>query len=83
VQEIDSDGFDFPVADKGFVWSYAERRPGKSRLIRTNIAVLFVGDEADKEAVPCWASPRRSSPRPATTAGRWSCCGWRRSTPSG
>ena len=25
VVEIDSDGFDFRVADKGFVWSYPER----------------------------------------------------------
>src|SRR6476620_10129219 len=29
VEEIDSDGFDFRVAGKGFVWSYPERRPGK------------------------------------------------------
>jgi len=49
--EIDSDGFDFRVADKGFVWSYPERRPGKPRLIRTDIAVLFVGDEAEKQAL--------------------------------
>jgi hypothetical protein len=51
VVEIDSDGFDFRVADKGFVWSYPERRPGKARLIRTDIAVLFVGDEAEKQAL--------------------------------
>ena len=51
VQEIDSDGFDFRVADKGFVWSYPERRAGKPRLIRTDIAVLFVGDEAEKQAL--------------------------------
>jgi hypothetical protein len=51
VEEIDSDGFDFRVADKGFVWSYPERRPGKPRLIRTDIAVLFVGDEAEKQAL--------------------------------
>jgi hypothetical protein len=38
VQEIDSDGFDFRVAGKGFVWSYPERRPGKPRLIRTDSA---------------------------------------------
>jgi len=38
VQEIDSDGFDFRVAGKGFVWSYPERRPGKPRLIRSDIA---------------------------------------------
>jgi hypothetical protein len=49
--EIDSDGFDFRVADKGFVWSYPERRPGKPRVIRTDIAVLFVGDEAEKQAL--------------------------------
>lgn len=51
VAEIESDGFDFRVANKGFVWSYPERRPGKSRLIRTDIAVLFVGDEAEKRAL--------------------------------
>jgi hypothetical protein len=51
VQEIDSDGFDFRVADKGFVWSYPERRPGRPRVIRTDIAVLFVGDEAEKQAL--------------------------------
>jgi hypothetical protein len=51
VVEIDSDGFDFRVGDKGFVWSYPERRPGKPRLIRTDIAVLFVGDEAEKQAL--------------------------------
>jgi hypothetical protein len=51
VVEIDSDGFDFRVAGKGFVWSYPERRPGQPRLIRTDIAVLFVGDEAEKQAL--------------------------------
>jgi hypothetical protein len=51
VVEIDSDGFDFRVAGKGFVWSYPERRPGKPRRIRTDIAVLFVGDEAEKQAL--------------------------------
>jgi hypothetical protein len=51
VVEIDSDGFDFRVADKGFVWSYPERRPGKARVIRTDIAVLYVGDEAEKQAL--------------------------------
>ena len=51
VEEIDSDGFDFRVGGKGFVWSYPERRPGKPRLIRTDIAVLFVGDEAEKQAL--------------------------------
>jgi hypothetical protein len=51
VAEIDSDGFDFRVADKGFVWSYPEREPGKRRVIRTDIAVLYVGDEAEKQAL--------------------------------
>ena len=51
VVEIDSEGFDFRVAGKGFVWSYPERQPGRSRIIRTDIAVLFVGDEAEKQAL--------------------------------
>jgi hypothetical protein len=51
VTEIDSDGFDFRVDGKGFVWSYPERTPGRPRLIRTDIAVLFVGDEAEKQAL--------------------------------
>jgi len=51
VTEIDSEGFDFRVANHGFVWSYPERRPGKPRLIRTDIAVLYVGDEAEKQAL--------------------------------
>src|SRR2546423_13470991 len=51
VVEIDSEGFDFRVGDKGFVWSYPERRPGRPRVIRTDIAVLFVGDEAEKQAL--------------------------------
>ena len=51
VEEIDSDGFDFRVGGKGFVWSYPERLPGTPRVIRTDIAVLFVGDEAEKQAL--------------------------------
>jgi hypothetical protein len=51
VEEIDSDGFDFRVGGKGFVWSYPERVPGKPRVIRTDIAVLYVGDEAEKQAL--------------------------------
>jgi len=51
VVEIDSDGFDFRVANKGFVWSYPERLPGKPRVIRSDIAVLYVGDEAEKQAL--------------------------------
>jgi hypothetical protein len=51
VEEIDCDGFDFRVAGSGFVWSYPERREGKPRAIRTDIAVLYVGDEAEKQAL--------------------------------
>ncbi|MEV6305659.1 hypothetical protein AB0M02_40020 [Actinoplanes sp. NPDC051861] len=51
VVEIDSDGFDFRVANRGFVWSYPERIPGKPRVIRTDVAVLYVGDEAEKQAL--------------------------------
>lgn len=51
VVEIDSDGFDFRVLGKGFVWSYPERRPGKPRIIRSDIAVVYVGDEAEKQAL--------------------------------
>jgi hypothetical protein len=51
VVEIDSDGFDFRVAGKGFVWSYPERTPGRPRVIRTDIAVLYVGDEGEKQAL--------------------------------
>jgi len=51
VEEIPSDGFDFRVGGQGFIWSYPERRPGQGRTIRTDIAVLFVGDEAEKQAL--------------------------------
>lgn len=51
VMEVDSQGFDFRVGGKGFVWSYPERRPGRPRVIRTDVAVLFVGDEAEKQAL--------------------------------
>ena len=51
VEEIDSDGFDFRVAGRGFVWSYPERVPGQPRVIRTDVAVLYVGDEAEKQAL--------------------------------
>jgi hypothetical protein len=51
VEEIDSDGFDFRVGGRGFAWSYPERQPGQGRVIRTDIAVLFVGDEAEKQAL--------------------------------
>ncbi|SDJ10069.1 hypothetical protein SAMN05444157_1736 [Frankineae bacterium MT45] len=51
VEEIESEGFDFRVLGKGFVWSYPERLPGQRRTIRTDIAVLYVGDEAEKQAL--------------------------------
>ena len=51
VVENPSAGFDFRVADKGFVWLYPERRPGRPRVIRTDVAVLFVGDEGEKQAL--------------------------------
>jgi hypothetical protein len=51
VEEIDSDGFEFRVGGKGFVWSYPERTAGRPRQIRTDIAVLYVGDEAEKQAL--------------------------------
>lgn len=51
VEEIDCDGFDFRIGGNGFVWSYPERTPGKPRVIRTDVAVLYVGDEAEKQAL--------------------------------
>jgi hypothetical protein len=49
--EMESEGFDFRVNNRGFVWSYPERRPGKGRVIRTDVAVLYVGDEGEKQAL--------------------------------
>jgi len=51
VEEIASAGFDFRVGGHGFVWSYPERVPGQRRVIRTDVAVLYVGDEAEKQAL--------------------------------
>src|SRR5215213_5218741 len=51
VVEIPSAGFDFRVGGKGFVWSFPEREPGRPRVIRIDIAVLFVGDEDEKQAL--------------------------------
>ena len=50
VEEIPSEGFDFRVAGKGFVWSSPDREGGR-RVIRTDVAVLYVGDEAEKQAL--------------------------------
>jgi hypothetical protein len=49
--EVASDGFDFRVLNRGFVWSYPERVPGHRRVIRTDLAVLFVGDESERQAL--------------------------------
>ena len=51
VVEIPSAGFDFRVGGHVFVWSYPERSPGRPRRIRTDVAVLFVGDEEEKQAL--------------------------------
>jgi hypothetical protein len=51
VVEIDSEGLDFRVDGRGIVRSDPERQPGRSRVIRTDIAVLYVGDEAEKQAL--------------------------------
>ena len=51
VVEVPSAGFDFRVADHGFVWSWPERRPGQPRVIRTDVAVLFVGDLEEQQAL--------------------------------
>ena len=51
MEEVESDGFDVRVGGKGFVWSCPERVPGRRRVIRTDIAVLFVGDVAEKQAL--------------------------------
>jgi hypothetical protein len=50
VEEIASDGFDFRVGGRGFVWSYPDRAGGR-RVLRTDVAVLFVGDEAERQAL--------------------------------
>ena len=42
VVEAESDGFDFKVGRHGFVWSYPERSPGRRRIIRLDIADLYV-----------------------------------------
>jgi hypothetical protein len=49
-QEIPSEGFDYRVGGKGFIWSYPDREGGR-RIIRTDVAVIYVGDEAEKQAL--------------------------------
>lgn len=50
VVEKPSEGFDFRVGNKGFVWSYPDFSV-RPRVIRDDIAVLYVGDEAEKQAL--------------------------------
>ena len=50
VEERDCDGFDFRVHGQGFIWSYPDRSGGR-RVLRTDVAVLFVGDEAERQAL--------------------------------
>ncbi|CAA9245212.1 MAG: Protein of unknown function DUF661 [uncultured Actinomycetospora sp.] len=50
VEERDCDGFDFRVHGQGFIWSYPDRSGGR-RVLRTDVAVLFVGDEAERLAL--------------------------------
>ena len=49
--EIPSEGFDFRVLNRGFVWSYPEHVPGRRRVIRTDLAVIYVGDESERQAL--------------------------------
>ena len=80
VEEIDSDGFDFRVGGKGFVWSYPERTPGKPRVIRTDVAVLYVGDEAEKQALLLgeprlfFTAPGYGRSSRTTLTGVWATC---------
>ncbi|MEV5703579.1 hypothetical protein [Actinoallomurus sp. NPDC052274] len=53
VVEIDSDGFDFRVGGKGFVWSYPERRPGERKPIHRSSMSAHDEGMADVEQV--WA----------------------------
>ncbi len=50
VEEIESAGFDFRVGGRGFVWSWPDRANGR-RVLRTDVAVLYVGDEAERQAL--------------------------------
>lgn len=69
VEAIDSDGFDFRVAGRGFIGSYQERRQGQPRRIRTDIAVLYVATRR-KSRHSSWADPRYSSALPSMATGR-------------
>jgi hypothetical protein len=61
VEEIDCDGFDFRVRGRGFVWSYPDRSSGR-RVLRTDVAVLYVGDEAERQALLLGEPDRFFSP---------------------
>lgn len=85
VVEVDSEGFDFRVAGKGFVWSYPERRPGRPRVIRTDVAVLYVstywwtragGDRFRLQGPPClrpWTRRWRARQSPEDAARKIEC----------
>ena len=81
-EEIASAGFDFRVGGQGFVWSYPERVPGQRRVIRTDVAVLFVGDEAEKQALVL-GEPDLFFTTPAYDGLRWSWSGSSAWTPTG
>jgi hypothetical protein len=51
VAERDCDGFDFQRGGRGIIWSYPQRSGGQPRVLRTDIAVLFVGDESERQAL--------------------------------
>ena len=76
VVEIESDGFDFRVSGHGFVWSYPERTTGR-RVIRTDIAVLYVGDESEKQAL-LLGEPDLFFTAPGTRTCPWFWSGSRR-----
>ena len=51
VIERGGEGLGVRVDGRGVGWSYPERQPGRPRVVRTDIAVLYVGDEAEKQAL--------------------------------
>jgi hypothetical protein len=70
VVEIDSDGFDFRVGDKGFVWSYPSAyRASRGSSAPTSRCCSSVTRPRSKHS--CSVNPRSSSPPPATTSFRW------------
>ena len=60
VVEMPSEGFDFRVSNKGFVWSYPERRPGQRRR-SVPTSPFSTSATRPRSRRSCWASPRSSS----------------------